>query len=86
MLITYQLKSNELTLTSFIKSFKDKISLMVNLGVLIGLIIFIYIPFFNKIANTIALDFKYLLYIIILALVAVLPFDIIKIKNNHKIK
>lgn len=86
MLITYQLKSNELTLTSFIKSFKDKISLMVNLGVIIGLIIFIYIPFFNKIANTIVLDFKYLLYIIILALVAVLPFDILKIKKHHKTK
>lgn len=84
MLITYQLKDSDLTLKAFAKSFKDKVSLIVNLGVIIGLIIFIYIPFFNNVANTISLEFKWWVCIILLVLLAVLPFDIIKIINKRK--
>lgn len=50
MLITYQLKGTDLTLKSFIQSFKDKVSLFINLGVIIGLTMFIYVPFINNIA------------------------------------
>ncbi len=77
-LITYQIKDDELTLKSYINSFKDKVSLLVNLGVLLGLIIIIYIPFFNKIANTMPLEPKWWLLIITLVLASILPFDIFK--------
>ena len=77
-LITYQIKDDELTIKSYINSFKDKVSLLVNLGVLLGLIIIIYVPFFNKIANTMPLEPKWWLLIITLVLASILPFDIFK--------
>ena len=85
MFITYQLKSNELTIKEFINSFKDKISLIINISILIGLTILIYIPFFNKVANTNPISLKWWLYIIIQVLIAVLPFDILKLKKKVKI-
>lgn len=82
MLITYQLKGNDLTLKAFANSFKDNVSLLVNLGVIIGLISLIYVPFFNKIANTILLELKWWLLIILLVLLAILPFDIFKLRKK----
>lgn len=79
MLITYQLKGNEYTLKAFIKSFKDKVSLLVNLGIIIGLIILIYIPAVNTLANTVSISFKWWILILLLTLIAVLPFDIQKL-------
>ncbi len=84
MLIAYQLKNNELTITNFLYSFKDKVSFIVNLGITIGLLIYIYSPFFNQLANTIPLTIKWWLYIIIIVLLAVLPFDIIKLIKKKK--
>lgn len=78
LLITYQIKDNNLTITNFIKSFKDKISLIINICVLLVLIILTYIPFFNKVANTTPLELTHWLYIIILTLLAILPFDLKK--------
>ena len=80
LLITYQIKDNNLTITNFIKSFKDKISLIINICVLLVLIILTYIPFFNKVANTTPLELTHWLYIIILTLLAILPFDFKKIR------
>ena len=79
MLITYQLKGNEFTLKAFINSFKDKVSLLVNLGVMLGLTMLIYIPILNKMANTIPLEPKWWLLILILVLISILPFDIFKL-------
>ncbi|MDD6272819.1 MAG: cation-translocating P-type ATPase [bacterium] len=84
MLITYQLKNNDLTLKAFFQSFKDKVSLIINLGVIIGLIIFIYTPFFNNIANTVSIRLEWWIYIILLVLLAVLPFDLFKIIKKRK--
>ena len=84
MLITYQIKSNSLTLKSFVESFKDRVSLIVNFGVISGLILFIYIPFFNSASNLMPLEIKWWLIIILLVFLAVLPFDILKIFNNKK--
>ena len=84
MLITYQLKGDELTLKAFVKSFKDKASLLVNLGVILGLIILVYVPIFNKIANTMPLELKWWILIIILVLTAILPFDIFKFIKRRK--
>ena len=84
MLITYQLKGDEFTLKAFVKSFKDKVSLLVNLGVILGLIILVYVPIFNKIANTMPLELKYWILIISLVLTAILPFDIFKFIKKRK--
>ena len=84
MLITYQLKGDEFTLKAFVKSFKDKVSLLVNLGVILGLIILVYVPIFNKIANTMPLELKYWILIISLVLTAILPFDIFKFIKRRK--
>ncbi len=84
MLITYQLRGNDFTLKAFVKSFKDKVSLIVNLGVIIGLTMFVYVPFFNTVANTMPLELKWWLLIIGLVLLAILPFDIFKVINKRK--
>ena len=84
MLITYQLRGNDFTLKAFVKSFKDKVSLIVNVGVIIGLTMFVYIPFFNTVANTIPLELKWWLLIIGLVLLAILPFDIFKVINKRE--
>ena len=90
MLITYQLKNNKPTITNFLYSFKDKVSFIINFGIMIGLLLYIYLPFFNKVANTSPLIIKWWCYVIILVLLAVLPFDIFKVlkkrvtKNENK--
>ena len=81
ILIAYQLKSNNSTIKSFLEGLKDKISLMVNTTILLGLLLLIYIPFLNKTANTHPLELKHWIYIILLTLLAVLPYDIMKINK-----
>lgn len=89
ILITYQLKNDKLTITNIILSFKDKVSFIVNSAITIGLLLYIYLPFFNKVANTSSLNIKCWIYVTLLTLVAVLPFDIFKvikrIKNKNNI-
>ena len=82
MLITYQLRGHEWTLKAFVRSFKDRVSLLVNLGVMIGLIVLIYIPFLNSLANTTPLGLKWWFVIICLVLLSVVPFDILKFKRK----
>lgn len=84
ILITYQIKNNNLTLTNLINSFQDKISIIVNLSISLGLLAFIYLPFFNKLSNTTKISPIWWFIIIALVLLAVLPFDIFKIINEHK--
>ncbi len=85
MLIAYQLKNNETTISNFLRSFKDKVSLIVNIGIIVLLLIYIYLPFFNKLANTTPLTIKWWLFILLFVLLAVLPFDILKIVKKDKI-
>lgn len=82
MLISYQLKNEKLTIKNFMDSFKDKVSLIVNIGIIIGLMAFIYLPLFNKSANTIPISLKWWGYIILLVCLAVLPFDLLKLKKR----
>lgn len=87
MLIAYQLKNNQFTIINVIYSFKDKVSIVVNFGIILGLFMYIYLPFFNKVANTNPLKMIYWLYVIMLTLLAVLPFDIFKlVKKDRKNK
>lgn len=82
ILIAYQLKNKNMTLINIIHSFKDRISIIVNSGILLGLLVFIYLPFFNKLSNTTPLEINWWLRIIFLVLLAVLPFDILKIVDK----
>ena len=85
MLIAYQLKNNDTTISNFLRSFRDKVSLSVNIGILIILLIYIYLPFFNKLANTSPLSIKWWLFILLFVFIAILPFDIFKIlKSKNK--
>ncbi|MGN1269055.1 MAG: cation-translocating P-type ATPase [Candidatus Aphodocola sp.] len=86
MLITYQLKNNKLTITNFLDSFKDKVSFIVNFGIMVGLLLYIYFPFFNKVANTSPLMIKWWGYVIILVLLAILPVDIFKVLKKREMK
>lgn len=52
MLVAYQLKNNKSKLINLFHSLKDKVSLFVNLGIMIGLLLYIYLPIFNKLSNT----------------------------------
>ena len=82
MLVTYQLRGKDLTLKAFFNSFKDRVSMIINSCVIIGLILLVYIPFFNTVANTTSIGLGWWIYIIVLVLFAVLPFDILKIKKK----
>ena len=84
MLIAYQLKNNKLTITNFLYSFKDKVSLIINIGIMIGLLLYIYYPFFNKVANTSPLTIKWWCCVITLVFIAVLPFDVFKVTKSKK--
>ena len=82
--IAYELKSTNTTIHNFLESFKDKISIIVNTCILTGLLLLIYLPFFNKVANTSALSLNSWSLIILLTLLAVIPFDIFKFINRKK--
>ena len=84
VLVTYQISGSELTIKSFIKSFKDKISLLINFGVFIGLLLLVYVPFFNRNASTVPIGIKSWIIIFVLVLLAVVPFDIFKIIKRRK--
>ena len=82
LLVTYQLQNDRCTLINFINSFKDKVSIIVSISIVIGLLFLIYLPFFNQVANTIGLSIKWWIVVVILVFLSVLPFDILKIKKK----
>lgn len=78
ILVAYQIKSDKLVINTFVESFKDKISIFVNSGILLGLLLLIYLPFFNQISNTEPLNVKYWICILILSIFTIIPFEIYK--------
>lgn len=84
ILISHQLTSKELSLKNFLTTLKDKISMFINVVMITILLLVVYVPFFNRLANTTAISFMDWCVVIPLALVAVIPFDLLKI--IHKIK
>ncbi len=79
MLIAYQLRERKNTISTFISCLKDKATIIVTLGIIIGLLICIYIPFCNAIASTYPISIKWWIFIIVFVLIAVIPFDILKV-------
>ena len=78
ILVAYQIKSDKLVINTFVESIKDKISIFVNSGILLGLLLLIYLPFFNQISNTEPLNVKYWICILILSIFTIIPFEIYK--------
>ena len=78
------MKENLRNIKEPILNFKDKVSTIVTSGIILGLLAFIYLPFYNRVANTLPLDIKWWLLIIFLVLISVKHFDILKIKRNKK--
>ncbi len=83
ILISHQLTSKELTIKNFLETLKDKISVAINLIMILILVAVIYIPFFNKLAHTQPIEWSDWGAIVGLSLIAVLPFDLLKV--IHKI-
>ena len=83
ILVAFQLKSNDITIKEIKNSLKDKFTLLVNLSIIIGLILIIYVPFFNKVANTSPIELIWWFYIIIASFITVIPFDISKKINKY---
>lgn len=79
MLIAYQLRERKNTISTFISCLKDKATIIVTLGIITGLLICIYIPFCNAIASTYPISIKWWIFIIVFVLIAVIPFDILKV-------
>ena len=86
ILISHQLTSKELTIKNFIETLKDKISVSINTIMILILIAVVYVPFFNKLANTTAISLANWGLVILLALIAVIPFDILKIIYKFRSK
>lgn len=86
MLISYELVSKELTIKNIINCFKQKICIIIDLFILICLIVIIYVPFFNDVAHTTSLSLNNWLLVIIMTIIAVIPFDIFKVVNKLKKK
>lgn len=82
ILIAYELSDLNTTLINIKNSIKDKINIIVNILITICLLLIIYIPLLNTVANTSPIGIKEWLLILILSLIAVLPFDIFKYKKH----
>ena len=80
ILIAHQLSDLDFTLINLKNNIKDKINIIANLLIIFGLLLIIYVPFLNKVANTCPIGFKDFLLIIVLSLISVLPFDLLKNK------
>lgn len=78
------MKENPRNIKEPILNFKDKVSAIITSGIILGLLAFICLPFYNRVANTLPLNIKWWLLIIFLVLISVIPFDILKIKRNKK--
>lgn len=86
MLIAFNLKNDNLTLTNLVLSFKDKTVILINGIIITILMLFVYLPFSHITFKTCNLNINNWILIILLTFLAVLPFDILKIKIRRNYK
>jgi Ca2+-transporting ATPase len=79
IIISHQLTSKEITIKNFLETLKDKISVSINTIMILILVAVVYVPFFQKLANTNAISLSDWGLVVLLALLAVIPFDLLKI-------
>ena len=78
ILAAFQIKSDEFTIKTIIKDLRDMTTVLVNTFIILGLLLLIYVPFLNDIANTAPINPIYWGYILFVGFLTVLPFDLIR--------
>lgn len=76
--VVYVLQSSSLAIKNIIISLRDHVSLSIQLVILTMLGLIIYLPIFNSLVNTTPLSPTQLLAALLIALLATLPFDLLK--------
>lgn len=86
MIIAYEIRSKKSTISNFIDCMRDKFVWLVNCATILIMIAIMYVPFFNKLAHTSPLSLTQWGMILLLSIIAVIPFDILKLINylRHK--
>lgn len=80
ILVSFQLRTLDSTFKTLTKALKDKSVLVVNLFIIAGLILLVYLPYFNSVANTMPLNILEWGYVVCMAIICVVPFDLFKKK------
>ncbi len=81
ILVVYVLQSNDYAIKNFIADLNDKVILFINLIILIGLMLLIYVPLFNKIVGTVPLHFINLLLALLISIIITIFFDVLKFRK-----
>ena len=81
ILVVYVLQSNDYAIKNFIADLNDKVILFINLIILIGLMLLIYVPLFNKIVGTVPLHFINLLLALLISIIITISFDVLKFRK-----
>lgn len=80
--VVYVVQSNQYAYKNFLIDLKDKIIVLINSIIVVMLCLLIYLPFLNKIVNTVSLKITDLLLVILTAIIFTCSFDILKIKDS----
>lgn len=86
ILVVYVLQSSRLALYNFITSLKDKVTVIINLVIVIIFLALIYVPIFNRFIGATPLNLPQLLFAIGLAALATFIFDLNKLIRPRKDK
>jgi Ca2+-transporting ATPase len=84
ILVVYVLQSKEYALKNFVSDLKDRVIVMINSLIIIMLLFIIYVPVFNKLVGTSGLEVGSLLMVVLISLLATIPFDILKVFGKNK--
>ena len=84
MCATYVLESDRPAIINIINNLKDKIILLINIAVISGILLIIYVPYLNTIVGTTSLNIKQLIMCIAIAVLSTFIFDIRKIFIKKK--
>ena len=77
--IVYVLQSSDLAIKNFYTDLKDRVIVLINFIILFILLLLIYVPTLNKVVGTTPLNIGELLVALLIALLATIPFDLIKL-------
>ena len=82
--VVYVLQSDDYAIKNFFQDFKDKVIVLINSIILVVLLLFIYVPFLNRIIGMTPLNPLELLGAFGLAILATLAFDLFKKPRRRK--
>jgi Ca2+-transporting ATPase len=82
LLIVFVNINDNLSITNFINTLQDRVIVIINLVILIGLLSIIYVPFLQKLVGTTALNIFQLISALSVAIVCTLWYDLVKIVKS----